>query len=263
LIRPVLPQCNGAINPWWLQIYFIDFIYEIIYDWHTMENENKTQKAYRIIKLRIIERVYAPGQRLIIDRLARELKTSSIPIREAIRQLEAERLVFYEKNVGPVVSSVNESDYTDTLRVLAVLEGYATFLSAENFPAGKITHLKQLNKQMEEALQSLDIQAFGELNLLFHRTIIESCGNGFLIEEINDASTRLDSIRGVGSTLYSIRVKESIHEHEHIIYALENRLLTGLEELARTHKLRTVEDFEKRRMQQLDTKRLEPNNGMV
>ena len=227
-----------------------------------MKNENKTQKAYRIIKLRIIERVYAPGQRLVIDQLAREMKTSSIPIREAIRQLEAERLIFYEKNVGPVVSSVNESDYADTMRVLAVLEGYATALSAVDFPKTKAMELRQLNNQMKASLESLDIITFGKLNLLFHRTIVDACGNDFLIEEINTASTRLDSIRGVGSTLYSVRVKESIKEHEHIIYALENKLTSGIEELARTHKLRTVEDFETRRLQQLDTKRLERNNGV-
>lgn len=227
-----------------------------------MKNENKTQKAYRIIKLRIIERVFAPGQRLIIDQLARELKTSSIPIREAIRQLEAERLVSYEKNIGPVVASVNESDYSDTLRVLAVLEGYATALSAENFPVDKIMELKQLHHDMQESLESFDIISFGKLNLRFHRVIVDACGNDFLIEEINDVLTRLDSIRGVGSTLYSVRVQESINEHDHIIYALENRLVTSIEELARTHKLRTVENFETRRMQQLDTKRLEPHNGV-
>ncbi|HLR03992.1 MAG TPA: GntR family transcriptional regulator [Virgibacillus sp.] len=227
-----------------------------------MKNENKTQKAYRIIKLRIIERVYAPGQRLIIDQLARELKTSSIPVREAIRQLEAEKLVSYQKNIGPVVSSVNESDYSDTLRVLAVLEGYATALSAEDFPAENLIELKKLNRQMKDALQSFDIILFGKLNLFFHRKIFEACGNEFLIEEINGVLTRLDSIRGVGSTLYSVRVQESINEHEHMIYALENKLVTGIEELARTHKLRTVENFEKRRMQQFDIKRLEPHNGM-
>lgn len=227
-----------------------------------MKNENKTQKAYRIIKLRIIERVYAPGQRLIIDQLARELKTSSIPIREAIRQLEAERLVSYQKNIGPVVSSVNESDYSDTLRVLAVLEGYATALSVENFSHEKITELKQLNRQMQDSLQSFDIITFGKLNLLFHRTIVDACGNDFLIEEVNDVLTRLDSIRGVGSTLYSVRVQESINEHEHIIYALENKLVSSIEELARTHKMRTIENFEARRTQQLDIKRLEPDNGM-
>lgn len=221
-----------------------------------MKNENKQQKAYRVIKLRIIERIYVPGQRLVIDQLAREMETSSIPVREAIRQLEAEKLVYYEQNIGPVVASVNETDYSDTLRVLAVLEGYATSLSANHFPRSKIDRLSEQNKKMEEALQEFDILLFGKRNLEFHQLIYEECQNTFLLEAIRDATTRLDSIRGIGSTLYSVRVKESIKEHWEIIRLLETGNSSELEKLARTHKIRTAEDFEKRRLQQLDPNRL-------
>lgn len=81
-----------------------------------MIKENKQQKAYRVIKARIIERIFVPGQRIVIDQLAKELKSSSIPVREAVRQLESERLILYKQNVGPVVAQVNETAYSDTLR---------------------------------------------------------------------------------------------------------------------------------------------------
>ncbi|MFZ3578434.1 GntR family transcriptional regulator [Virgibacillus sp. DJP39] len=218
-----------------------------------MIKENKQQKAYRVIKARIIERVFVPGQRIVIDQLAKELNSSSIPVREAIRQLESERLIFYKQNVGPVVAEVNETAYSDTLRVLAVIEGYATALSGMDFPKEKINLLKVQNKLMGEALEEFDILTYGKLNFEFHRIIVEGCTNPFLVESVMDIWSRLDSIRGIGSTLYSVRVKEAIKEHDEMIHMLENDAdFSTIENLARMHKLRTAEDFERRRLKQLE-----------
>lgn len=218
-----------------------------------MIKENKQQKVYRILKGRIIEREYVPGQRIVIDQIAKELETSSIPVREAIRQLEAERLVVYKRNVGPVVAEVNESDYLDTVHVLALLEGYAAYLAAKNFPKDKLNELVKLNQQMEEALEDFDIIQFSKLNAIFHRVICEQCGNNFLLESIQNTWNRIESIRGVGSTLYSKRVKESIQEHQKMIMLLESGASQEIEVLAREHKVKTAENFEKRRKNLMET----------
>jgi DNA-binding GntR family transcriptional regulator len=218
-----------------------------------MIKENKQQKVYRIVKGRIIEREYVPGQRIVIDQIAKELETSSIPVREALRQLEAERLVVYKQNVGPVVAEVNESDYLDTVHVLALLEGHAASLAARNFPEKKLGELRKLNQSMEEALNDFDIIQFSKLNALFHRVICEECGNTFLLETIENTWNRIDSIRGTGSTLYSRRVKESIVEHKEIIALLEAGATEEIEIMARTHKIRTAENFEKRRKNMIET----------
>ncbi|MFD2044869.1 GntR family transcriptional regulator [Ornithinibacillus salinisoli] len=218
-----------------------------------MIKENKQQKVYRVLKARIIERIYVPGQRIVIDQIAKEMNTSSIPVREAIRQLEAERLILYKRNVGPVVAEVNESDYSDTLRVLAVLEGYATALCAKAITHEKIDQLKELNNRMREALEDFDIIRFSKLNADFHKLICEDCQNHYLLESINNTWNRLDAIRGAGSMLYSVRVKESIKEHQQLITYLENGNIDKLESLAREHKIRTAENFEKRRKNELET----------
>ena len=218
-----------------------------------MIKENKQQKVYRILKGRIIEREYVPGQRVVIDQIAKELETSSIPVREALRQLEAEKLVVYRRNVGPVVAEVNESDYLDTVHVLALLEGYAASLASRNFPKEKLDELIRLNHLMEEALEDFDIILFSKLNATFHRVICEESGNTFLLESIQNTWNRIDSIRGTGSTLYSKRVKESIEEHKEIITLLEAGASEEIEIVARAHKVRTAENFEKRRKNLIET----------
>ncbi|GIO26541.1 MAG TPA: GntR family transcriptional regulator [Ornithinibacillus sp.] len=221
-----------------------------------MIRENKQQKVYRILKGRIIEREYVPGQRIVIDQIAKELATSSIPVREAIRQLEAERLVVYKRNIGPVVAEVNESDYLDTVHVLARLEGYAAGLAAKSFPKEKLKLLRELNISMEEALEDFDIIQFSKLNATFHRIICEQCDNNYLLETIQNTWNRIDSIRGTGSTLYSKRVKESIQEHKEIIALLESGDSEQVEILARDHKIKTAENFEKRRKNLIETNSL-------
>jgi DNA-binding GntR family transcriptional regulator len=48
--------------------------------------QSKKQKAYEYMKMKIVEGHYAPGQRIVINQLVKELSTSAIPIREAVRQ---------------------------------------------------------------------------------------------------------------------------------------------------------------------------------
>ena len=62
--------------------------------------ESKSQQAYRFIRERIDDGRYVPGYRLVLGQIAKELDVSVVPVREAIRRLEAEGLVTFERNVG-------------------------------------------------------------------------------------------------------------------------------------------------------------------
>ncbi|MBP2076060.1 GntR family transcriptional regulator [Oceanobacillus polygoni] len=211
---------------------------------------SKKQKAYDYMKSRIMEGFYAPGQRIVINQLVKELATSAIPIREAVRSLEAEGLIEYQQNIGPVVTPIDESKYTDTLSTLAVMEGYATALSKASLTEEQITFLKDLNQQMKEALTEFEFGKFGDLNRKFHDLTYDSCPNQYLIESIRKTWMQLDSIRLTGSTFNPKRAKESIDEHEHIIQLLSEDADFQVIELAvRSHKLNTVQSFHERKRQ--------------
>ena len=65
---------------------------------------SKHQRAYLLIRSRILDGTYAPGERLVIDALAGEIGISPVPIREAIRRLEAEGRVVFRHNAGARVA---------------------------------------------------------------------------------------------------------------------------------------------------------------
>jgi DNA-binding GntR family transcriptional regulator len=205
---------------------------------------SKTQQAYEFLKNNILEGGYGPGQRIVIDQVAKELGLSTIPIREAIRQLESDGLIQYKPYSGAIVSGINETEYIEVLTVLSVLEGYATALSSRNFTSGHIEQLNQINKQMEEALQEFDFEKFGQLNRQFHTVIYEECGNTFLLEEIRQSQQRLDRVRRSIFTLLPQRTKQSIEEHAAIIQLFEQGAsFNEIEETVRNHRINTINAF--------------------
>ncbi len=69
-------------------------------------------------------------------------------MREAIRRLEAERLVTSTRNVGAEVAAINLDDYTDSMQVLAWIEGAATALSAPHLTKRQIDDAATTNDHM-------------------------------------------------------------------------------------------------------------------
>jgi DNA-binding GntR family transcriptional regulator len=209
--------------------------------------KNKTQIAYDYILSRIENGIFGPGYRIVIDQIAKELNLSSIPVREAIRQLEAEGLIQYKPYSGAVVSNINEKEYLQTLSVLAVLEGYATALSSKMMKEATIKKLETLNEKMEQSLQEFEFEMFSELNYQFHTLIYESCGNDYLEEQIKQIWQRMKRIRSYGFTFVPQRARESIKEHDEIIRLLREKAPPHqIEEFVRQHKLNTAEAFKNR-----------------
>ncbi|GEL76972.1 GntR family transcriptional regulator [Tenuibacillus multivorans] len=217
---------------------------------------NKKQKAYNYMKSKIIEGLYVPGQRIVINQLVKELETSAIPIREAVRQLEAEGLIEYQDNIGPVVTPIDESQYIETLTVLAILEGYATALSKDHLPAQELSNLKNINHDMMLALDEFDFTEFGALNRKFHDKIYQFCPNKHLVDTVRETSRKLDSIRVTGSTFHPKRAQSSIEEHERIIELLNQKVdFEMIEHEVRKHKMNTVAAYKNQKERTSNTNR--------
>src|SRR6185437_11644441 len=87
---------------------------------------SKAEVAYERIRAQILDGTYGPGYRLILDRLGSEIGVSAVPVREALRRLEAEGYVEFKRNMGATVSRVDAEGYAQTMETLAILEASAT-----------------------------------------------------------------------------------------------------------------------------------------
>ena len=204
----------------------------------------KQERVYREIRERILSGAYGPGYRVVIDALAEEFSVSALPVREAIRRLEAEGLVIYRPNAGAQVAPADPGLFDEEMTVLAVLEGYATALAAPELGEEGIARLTEITDAMVQAMERIDSLSFGRLNQEFHALIYEHCPNAALVGMLRDVARRLDAIRRTVFLQIPYRGSASVAEHRKL-----NELIASgapareIETAAREHKLQTVASF--------------------
>lgn len=205
---------------------------------------SKSQWAYHIIKERITRNEYSPGYRLVLGRIAAELEMSVVPVREAIRRLEAETLVTYEPNVGAHVSMVDDSQYRNSMQTLGILEGAATALAAPSMTADDVQTARHINEQMTRGLQHFDPHSFTAQNHQFHSMLFERCTNARLLELVRAEWSRLGNLRDSTFSFVPDRAHQSVQEHEDILRLIEaDAPVDEIERAAREHRGATLAAF--------------------
>jgi len=205
---------------------------------------SKAQRAYDWIKSQIMTQAFSPGYRLVLASIAETLEMSVVPVREAIRRLEAEGLVTFERNVGARVSMVNGEQYRYSMETLGLLEGAATALSAEHMTAAALGHARQLNVSLEASLKNFDPQAFTETNHEFHRVLACRCPNERLNDLVMVEWERLNHLRTSTFSFIPERARASVNEHYHILHLIETRApADAVERAVRQHRSATLRSY--------------------
>jgi len=202
----------------------------------------KAEKAYQILRERIMDGTFNPGQRLIIDQLGREHNISSVPWRESLRRLEAEGWVEIIPNVGAVVKTFDTGAWQRTMRLLARIEGLAAALAAPNFTAEDIATARALDRDMATALEDFDLARFGQLNRQFHEFVCDRCDDAHLADLVRNEWTRLDMVRRTAFWYAPGRPRASIQEHEDLLDLIERGAgAEDIEASMRQHQINTLE----------------------
>jgi DNA-binding GntR family transcriptional regulator len=138
-------------------------------------------QVHEVLKERILDRRYRPGEKLSIDALARELHVSSTPIREALGRLTAEELVRAEPFVGFSVAAMpSQKYYADLCGYRLVVEPWAAAETARLRPPAVLAELEATIGVMAE--ETLDrrysrYRGFSEADEAFHDAIMAGTGN--------------------------------------------------------------------------------------
>ena len=205
---------------------------------------SKSQRAYQHIKDRIVRQEFTPGYRLVLNTLATDLDMSVVPVREAIRQLEAEGLVTFERNVGAHVSMVDDTQYRHSMQALSILEGAATALAARRLTTEDLRRAREINEQMSRTLDHFDPRAFTGLNQQFHGVLFAKCANPRMLDLVNGEWGRLGNLRDSTFSFVPGRAQESVREHENILQLIETSApLAEIEKAARRHRSATLDAY--------------------
>ncbi|MCC5979169.1 MAG: GntR family transcriptional regulator [Salinarimonas sp.] len=185
-----------------------------------------------------------PGARLIETELAIRFGVSRTPIREAIRQLEADGLVVHLPRLGAAVRSLDYAEVMELYEMRAVLESTAARLAARAASEVEIAELAALNAEMAQAGDDTAL-VYG-LNRQFHLTLLDAAKNRFLTKSMAALQKTL-LILGPSTLAERERADEAIIEHEALLDALRRRDCAGAEAIMRAH----IEAAHRRRMRQL------------
>ncbi|HYL99079.1 MAG TPA: GntR family transcriptional regulator [Blastocatellia bacterium] len=125
------------------------------------------------------------GDRINTDELARQFKVSHIPIREALKRLEAVGLIVPEANKSARVLDLSKEDVRHIFEVRKTLEGLAVALAATRIDAGGKKDLQAMVQKMRQTAKSKDFVNMFAADKKFHQTIWNLSGNPFLVKMLN------------------------------------------------------------------------------
>lgn len=171
-----------------------------------------------------------PKTRLMEPELAKRLSVSRTPLREAIRQLEAEGLLTTIPRVGTFVTEVTPRDIEDTYAIRAVLEGLAARQAAED-PA-KATTLRAILAEL--ARKTSDYRVYHEAAGRFHEAVFALSGNQRLQAMYHALTHQVARLRTL-SLAMAQRPAVSLREHRRIASAILRGKGPEAERLMRSH----------------------------
>ncbi|GAA3287459.1 GntR family transcriptional regulator [Arthrobacter citreus] len=205
---------------------------------------SKSEQAYVQLKQRILGGEMSAGYRLVLSSIANDLGFSVVPVREAIRRLEAEGLVHFERNVGATVAGIDPDLYLHTMQTLSIIEGAATALAAPAVTGEELAKARALNEQMREVLLDFDPVRFTKLNTEFHALLYARCPNPHILDLVHRGWFRLSSMRTSTFRYVPGRAHESVAEHDALLDLIESGApAPDVEHAARAHRTNTLNAF--------------------
>jgi DNA-binding GntR family transcriptional regulator len=220
------------------------------------ESSSKAMQARNAIKRSIASGRLHAGQRLVISQLARELRMSPVPVREAIRLLESEGLVTFSHNVGAQVTDFRPAEYRHMMFTLAVLEGAAVGQAAPHVQQRTVDEARFYNRHLVDALRAGRFAEANRLSTLFHRVIYRDCPNEYLLRTLNEGWAKAAAVKGAVFGLLPGRVDGLVEEHERLLQLFERHAPADeIETFTRAHRLRNTEAFLRYARQTLQQRR--------
>jgi DNA-binding GntR family transcriptional regulator len=187
---------------------------------------------------------FKPGDRITEPMIASRLGVSRVPVREALRDLEAMGLLESRKHAGVLVRQLSAKETADLYELRSVLDAFAGRIAATKADPALVAVLEQRLATMEAATQGKDLMAYYEANVHFHWDIIQACGNSQIIETYRGAVQKLHMAR-LKNLSTDVGILNSLTEHHAMVNAIRNGQADLCEKLMASHVRAAAKRLEK------------------
>ena len=180
------------------------------------------ETAVDALRQRIIDGEFQAGESLNQVTIAREYAISRIPLREAMRQLEAEGLLLFQPGKGAVVSGLSMSEIGEVIDLRAMIEPDILGKAIPRLTTADLEQAKRILDDYETAFKKNEIATWGEYNWRFHSTLCAPSGCSIamgILQSLHHLNERYAKVQ-ISVTHWQER---AAHEHREILGACRKR----------------------------------------
>ncbi len=148
-------------------------------------------QVYRYLGDQMGKGALRPGTAINMDETALLLGVSKTPLRDALIRLEAEGFVTILPRRGVVVNPLDLQDIRDAYQVIGALESTALLTASPLFADSHVNRMRDLNRDMADALKKGNFNYYYRKNLDFHHIYIDTAGNKMIEVTVERLKKRL------------------------------------------------------------------------
>lgn len=200
-------------------------------------------RVYHTIRENILNGEYRSDEELREIAIGKELGVSRTPVREALRQLELEGLVYIIPNKGAYVKGISEEDIRDIYMIRSRLEGLSARLAAEKITPEQMASLEEVIYLSEFHTEKENYEKVFEMDSKFHELLYEASGSKQLHHLLSDYHHYVQKVRKV-SVATQTRAGQSTKEHQRILEAIKAHDPDRAEQLAKEHIVNTIHSIQ-------------------
>jgi len=197
---------------------------------------HKSLRAEVVSRLRdaIVSGELLPGQKLTERDLSESLSVSRPLLREALRSLEAEKLIVVVPHRGPEVATISQEEAREIYALRALVEGFAAHEFALRASDAAIRELADAVEHLRKAVKKQSRIHVLDAKASFYHVLAEGCGNRLIVELLNSLLARISLLRST-SLMDSKRLPQTLDEMEILIKLIQSRDAEGAERQAKLH----------------------------
>ena len=201
---------------------------------NAIEHSPVGQSVYRALLGLLARHHFAPGQKLNVEALSRDLGVSRTPVWEALKKLEVEGVVQTRPRKGVYVTALDADKAREIYVVREAVEGLAARLAARYITAAELRGLERSLNAQAAAGAGGDVPAYSRADIEFHNAIVQASRNDTLIRILRALYGQILVLRLQTLNLKD-RMRPSILEHQRVFAALKSGDPDRAEAAARRH----------------------------
>lgn len=204
----------------------------------SLNRRNVADEIYALLKAKIVAQEFAPGERLNLEEMERQLGISRTPLKDALNRLSVEGLVEIVPRRGTFVTNPTPEEIAESFDVRRMLEMYAAELALPRMEPKGLNKMREMVHKLGEMAQSEDwvsiYQDYVALDHDLHHFIVELSGNRRLLWVYDQLNVHAQMAR-----IGHLRAKQELDvaqlEHEDLLRAFEAQDIAAVRQVLDQH----------------------------